>query len=681
VRKKIFVRGPVLSQSGYGEQSRFALRALRSREDIFDIYILPVAWGKTGWIWEDSEFRRWMDARINLTAQLMQQKTLQPDISLQITIPNEFEKMCPVNFGYTAGIETSKVAPSWLQKGNDMDKILVVSNHAKETYINTVYEAKNEQTGEVFPYKLETPVEVVWENTPMAEPESIDGFELGYDFNFLMVSQMGPRKNFHNSLKWWVEEFFDQEVGLVLKSNIKCNSIMDCESFQAAVKNVLADYPDRKCKVYILHGDLTAGQMRSLYVNPKIKAIVNISHGEGFGLPLYEAARDGLPVVTIGWSGQLDFLTHDGKDYFQNVNYTLQPVQKEAVWDGVIQKESMWAFADQGSYKMTLRKTFKMWDKAKEQADELKEIINEKFSNEALYERFISNFGIKALEKTDYVFVSDLFKEQYIGGAELSLGAIIEDCTQSKTCINSGELNKKIIDFYKDSTWVFGNIADLNAELIQYIMDNDINYHFIEFDYKYCEYRNPELYKFLEDEECDYLETEKGKLIQEFINKSKNTFFMSDEQKEIFKNHLKLENENLTVLSSIFSDESITKIESLMNTEKNDKWIVLGSRSWVKGSQQSEDWCKKNNLDYEVVFGLPYEKMLEKIASSKGVCFKPMGLDTCPRFIIEAKLLGCELELNENVQHVNESWFSAKDNDKTLKYLKERTKVFWETVA
>ena len=39
MKKKIFVRGPVLSQSGYGEQSRFALRALRSREDLFEIYI------------------------------------------------------------------------------------------------------------------------------------------------------------------------------------------------------------------------------------------------------------------------------------------------------------------------------------------------------------------------------------------------------------------------------------------------------------------------------------------------------------------------------------------------------------------------------------------------------------------------------------------------------------------
>ena len=116
MKKKIFVRGPVLSQSGYGEQSRFALRALKSREDIFDIYIQPIPWGKTGWVWEDSEFRNWIDERINETALLGQQKQLQPDISLQITIPNEFQKICPINIGYTAGIETSKVAPQWLQK-------------------------------------------------------------------------------------------------------------------------------------------------------------------------------------------------------------------------------------------------------------------------------------------------------------------------------------------------------------------------------------------------------------------------------------------------------------------------------------------------------------------------------------------------------------------------------------
>ena len=392
MKKKIFVRGPVLSQSGYGEQARFALRALKSREDLFDIYVQPIPWGQTGWVWEESEFRSWMDSKITVTQILMQQKQLQPDMSLQITIPNEFQKMCPVNIGYTAGIETTKVAPQWLQKGNEeVDKILVVSNHAKSTYENTTAQATNNQTGETIPYKLNTPVDVVWETTPRADPQPINEINLDYDNNFLMISQMGPRKNFSNAIKWWVEEFIDQEVGLIVKTNIKSNSTIDWEHLQTQMKNLLEPYTDRKCKVYVLHGDLTAGQMTWLYNHDKVKALVNIAHGEGFGLPLFEAAREALPIVTVGWSGQMDFLHHDGKDYFESVDFTLQPVQQEAVWDGVIQQDSMWAFADQGSYKMTLRKTLKNWSKIKERANELSTIINEKFNEEKLFAGFVES--------------------------------------------------------------------------------------------------------------------------------------------------------------------------------------------------------------------------------------------------------------------------------------------------
>lgn len=401
MKKKIFVRAPTLSQSGYGEQSRFALRALRSREDLFDVYIQPIPWGQTGWIWEDNEFRQWMDQRITETQILIQQQKLQPDASLQITIPNEFERICPINIGFTAGMETTKVAPAWIEKGNIMDKILVVSSHSKNSYVNTTYPSKDPQTGESISTKLQTPIEVTWESTPQAPAEEIPGLDMKTKFNFLMVSQMGPRKNFSNAIGWWIEEFIDQNVGLIVKTNHRGNSRMDLEATEGALKGLLALYPDRKCKVYLLHGDLSAGQMTSLYTHSNVKGIINIAHGEGFGLPLFEAARAGLPIITVGWSGQLDFLHHDGVDYFQSVDYTIAPVQREAVWNGVVEPDSMWAHADQGSYKMALRKFRKEHRKAKTTANKLKKIIEKKFSDEKLYATFCDQ-------------VSDLFetKEQ-----------------------------------------------------------------------------------------------------------------------------------------------------------------------------------------------------------------------------------------------------------------------------
>ncbi|MHA1942150.1 MAG: hypothetical protein ACW97P_10560 [Candidatus Hodarchaeales archaeon] len=384
MKKKIFVRAPVLSATGYGEQSRFALRALKSREDLFDIYIQPIPWGKSGWVWQDNELRQWMDERIAETQILLNSKKLAPDMSLQITIPNEFQKLCPINIGYTAGIETDRVSPVWLQKGNEMDKILVVSNHAKTTYERTHV---NLQDGTK--YKVETPIEVVHENTVLAnKAEEIPGFNPRHEFNFLVVSQMGPRKNFEATVKWFVEHFYDKDIGLVLKTHNKGSSIIDLQHTEAVLKGVLSDYPNRKCSVSLLHGDLTEGQMRALYEHDKVNCLINIAHGEGFGLPLFEAARVALPIITMPWSGQLDFLRHDGEDLFNKVAFSMRPVQDFAVWDGVIQKEAMWAYPDESSFKTALQFVVDNYDDVKEGAVELQEKVNTKFSDEVLFEGF-----------------------------------------------------------------------------------------------------------------------------------------------------------------------------------------------------------------------------------------------------------------------------------------------------
>lgn len=387
MKKRILVRGPVLSQSGYGEQARFALRALRSQEDKYDIHIQPIRWGQTGWIWEDTEERRWMDEMITKGANYMRQKG-QYDISLQITIPNEWDQTAPLNIGYTAGIESDRVAPQWLFKANQMDKVVVVSNHSKTVFEKTQVEGKDPSTGQTMKYELTTPIDAVGYAVTDYPTENIKEFSPTTDFNFLCISQWGPRKNFENTIRWWVEEFHDQNIGLILKTSIASNSTIDKTKTEELLTSILSKYKSRKCKVYMLHGDLSAGQMRWLYSHEKVKCLINLAHGEGFGLPMFEASQNGLPVMTIGWSGQMDYLTQDNKEYFIKIDHKLEPIGTNAVWDGVLQADSKWAYAEQGSFKMNLRKVRKNWKKFKKQATKLQSLIKERYTQEIMYKQF-----------------------------------------------------------------------------------------------------------------------------------------------------------------------------------------------------------------------------------------------------------------------------------------------------
>ena len=402
MRKKVIVKGPALSQTGYGEQTRFALRSLRSREDLFDIYIINLEWGNSNHIVADTEFRAWIIQSIQKTAQYIQQTegTPQFDMSLQVTIPNEFEKMAPINVGYTAGIETTKVAPVWLQKTNEiMDHLIVISNHSKNVFDATIAEAQDEK-GNKFPYKLQKPCYAITYPIKPQESTAVD-LDLPYEFNYFATSQWGPRKNFANTVRWFVEECFDREVGLVLKTNWLKNCTMDRYHTVKRLEALLEPYSDRKCSVTLLHGYMSEKEMQGLYRHEKIKAFINIAHGEGFGLPIFDAAAAALPVLTIGWGGQTDFLyiptkNKSGKvkpkSSFMKVDYDLLPVQQEAVWDGVIQADSQWAFPKEGSYKMALRRMFNEYHVYKGMANKLSKWVCDTFTEEKQYKQFVDLF-------------------------------------------------------------------------------------------------------------------------------------------------------------------------------------------------------------------------------------------------------------------------------------------------
>jgi len=275
-----------------------------------------------------------------------------------------------------------------------------------------------------------------------------------------------------------------------------------------------------------------------------------------------------------------------------------------------------------------------------------------------------------------YIFISDNFVEDYCGGAELSSEALINKNKGHISKIKSSQINEEFIEQYKDNFWIFGNFAQIDYRNILKIIKSNINYSIVEYDLKFCKFRSPQKHRFLEGKECDCHNQYHGKLVSIFFSHAKHLWFMSLKQKQYYENKFSfLKDKNSYVLSSIFDESTLDKIKNLPQ-EKDNNWIILNSPSWIKNSEGCIEYANKNNLSYELIWGMEYSQLLSKLAQSKGLIFLPLDKDTCPRIVIEAKLLGCDLKMNENVLHKEEEWFNGTNED-IFGYLGSRADFFW----
>lgn len=285
--------------------------------------------------------------------------------------------------------------------------------------------------------------------------------------------------------------------------------------------------------------------------------------------------------------------------------------------------------------------------------------------------------------ETKLVFVADLFLSDYAGGAELTSQALIDSCPLQIETLKSKDVTLQLLEEGLEKFWIFGNFSSMDMDLIPSIIAN-LNYSILEYDFKYCKYRSPEKHKFAEMDDCNCQEELSGKMISAFYHGSKSIWWMSEAQED---HYLKLfpflKDNDPTVLSSVFDDKFFATIKILNEKYKESErngWIVLGSTSWIKGAEEAEQWCKDNNKTYEVVWNLPYSEVLAKLAQAQGFVYLPQGMDTCPRMVIEAKMLGCELHLNDYVQHKDEIWFDTEDSFDTEAYLYAAREKFWNSI-
>ena len=403
----MLITAPVSSRSGYGDHCRDLVWSFLETGK-YDIKIQDVRWGECprNALKEDNK----NDKRILDCILLEPKLDRQPDIYIDIRIPNEFETFGKFNIGITAGIETNAVSQAWLEGCNKMDLVIVPSEHSKYGFVNSIYDKVQQlpdgQQRVIGQLKLEKPMEVVFEGSdedvykPLTIDEIDDDFfdmlneKVPEKFAFLSVGQWGnggygeDRKDLARTIKVFYETFANakKQPALIMKTNGATYSIIDKESILTKINSIKSQFPSdwKLPNVYLLHGDMNEKEMNYLYNHPKVKAFVSLTHGEGYGRPLQEATMVGLPVIASNWSGQVDFLDSEKSILLGG---DMVNVPKSVVWGDIIIKQSEWFTVNESQAKKAFTYVFENEYEVKNKAKSLMDINRNKVTLNKMSEK------------------------------------------------------------------------------------------------------------------------------------------------------------------------------------------------------------------------------------------------------------------------------------------------------
>ena len=276
---------PIDTFSGYGARSRDFVKALIQLKDKeWDIQIMPQRWGDCPWNFlseDDPSFKQ------RFVHQLNQEK--QPDIWIQITVPNEFQPVGHFNIGISAGIESTIYPGEFIEGSNKMDLNLVSSKHSKDIARLTTFDKKDSNTQELLgKIQLEKPIEILFEGldleTYYKKPQNSGLLkDIHEDFCFLYTGHWLPgafgedRKNTGLMIKTFLETFKGQgnkKPALILKTNHVNYSLIDREEILNKINSIRKEISGNLPNIYLLHGEMTDDEMNQLNNDNKVKAFV-----------------------------------------------------------------------------------------------------------------------------------------------------------------------------------------------------------------------------------------------------------------------------------------------------------------------------------------------------------------------------------------------------------------------
>ena len=384
----LLFRGPVKTRSGYGAHARDILQALYEL-DLYDIKIDSCLWGGTPLTALDSKnpFHNWIESNIVLAINTT------PDIYIEVTVPNEFTPKGRFNIGITAGIETTVAPKEWVDGCNKMDLVITTSEFSKDVLLTTVYNETENRTGRLLKqHKINKNIEVLFEgvNTKIFNNTPNGTFDLSHikeDFCYLFVGHWlkgdvgQDRKDIGMLLRVFTQKFkgLENAPALILKTSYAGFSVMAREEMRRKIQDVVGQI-ENPPSVYLLFGELSDEEMNELYNHPKVKGMVSITKGEGFGRPLLEFSMTGKPIIASNWSGHKDFLPIDKAVL---IGGTLTEVHDSAI-DTFILKGSKWFTANYNEFGEVMSIVYNQYEKFIERSENLRLENSVKFTMEEM---------------------------------------------------------------------------------------------------------------------------------------------------------------------------------------------------------------------------------------------------------------------------------------------------------